>query len=114
MAAGRRFWIDTGRVVWEPNMTNISAENSSLVHMGYVGEMRNLADTLGSGRPISPNIDDGIAALPVAHALLESHGRRLAPTHPTEYRSRPHPSPSQTALRPDTAPAPPQTEAGHG
>lgn len=78
MAPGRRFDPETDRVVWEPNMTNISAENSSLVHMGYVGEMRNLAEAFRTGVPVKPDIDDGIAALRLAHAVLESGGERVA------------------------------------
>src|SRR5690606_34864930 len=54
MEPGRKFGIDTDRVLWEPNMTNISQENSSLVHMGYVGEMRNLAECLLNDRTLSP------------------------------------------------------------
>lgn len=78
MAAGRRLDPETDRVVWEPNMTNISAENSSLVHMGYVGEMRNLAAAFRPGVPIKPDIDDGIAALRLAYAVLDSGGERVA------------------------------------
>jgi myo-inositol 2-dehydrogenase/D-chiro-inositol 1-dehydrogenase len=78
MTAGRRLDPDTDRVVWEPNMTNISAENSSLVHMGYVGEMRNLAAAFGAHVPVKPDIDDGIAALRLAHAVLGSAGDRIA------------------------------------
>ena len=77
MVAGRHFDPEHDRVTWEPNMTNISAENSSLVHMGYVGEMRNLAQSLLAGEPLSPNIDNGIAALKLAHAIIESNGRRI-------------------------------------
>jgi len=77
MGPGRAFGVDRDRVVWEPNMTNISSENSSLVHMGYVGEMRNLADSILGGRPLSPSIDDGILALKLAHAILDSNGRRV-------------------------------------
>lgn len=77
MSAGRAFGIDTDRVMWEPNMTNISAENSSLVHMGYVGEMRNLASSILGGTALDPSIDDGIAALALAHAVLASNGQRV-------------------------------------
>lgn len=77
MEHGRKFGVDTDRVVWEPNMTNISQENSSLVHMGYAGEMRNLANCLLEDRPLSPDIGDGIAALELAHAVLQSGGRRI-------------------------------------
>ncbi|WP_164730417.1 Gfo/Idh/MocA family protein [Pelagibacterium montanilacus] len=74
MAEGRPFDPDTERQVWEPNMTNISQENASVVHMGYAGEMRNFARALSSGEPISPDIADGVAALDLAHAVLTSDG----------------------------------------
>lgn len=77
MVAGRVFSPQRERLVWEPNMTNISAENASLVHMGYVGEMRNLANALTAGLPVTPSIEDGIAALALAHAIVESDGRRM-------------------------------------
>lgn len=77
MVAGRVFSPQRERLIWEPNMTNISAENASLVHMGYVGEMRNLANALTAGLPVTPSIEDGIAALALAHAIVESDGRRM-------------------------------------
>ena len=77
MVPGRSFSPNRERLVWEPNMTNISEENASLVHMGYVGEMRNLASGLTAGQPISPSIADGIAALGLAHAVVASDGRRI-------------------------------------
>lgn len=77
MVPGRAFSPQRERLIWEPNMTNISEENASLVHMGYVGEMRNLAAALQAGRPVTPSIEDGIAALDLAHAIVESDGRRI-------------------------------------
>jgi myo-inositol 2-dehydrogenase / D-chiro-inositol 1-dehydrogenase len=77
MVPGRAFSPQRERLVWEPNMTNISAENASLVHMGYVGEMRNLAGAIVSGLPVTPSIDDAIAALALAHAVVESDGRQI-------------------------------------
>lgn len=77
MVPGRAFSAERERLVWEPNMTNISQENASLVHMGYVGEMRNLAAALLAGRPVEPSIEDGVAALTLAHAVIESDGRRI-------------------------------------
>ncbi|WP_445503421.1 Gfo/Idh/MocA family protein [Microvirga sp. G4-2] len=77
MSLGRHFDPAADRVVWEPNMTNISPENSSLVHQGYVGEMRHLADMLLSNRPTKPDIDDGIAAVQLAHAIVASNGQRI-------------------------------------
>ncbi|WP_084731401.1 Gfo/Idh/MocA family protein [Microvirga vignae] len=77
MVPGRAFSTERERLVWEPNMTNISAENSSLVHMGYVGEMRNLSRALLGNQPISPSIDDGIAAIALAYGVVESDGKRI-------------------------------------
>lgn len=77
MTRGRKLGIDTDRVMWEPNMTNIAPENSSLVHMGYAGEMANLAESLLAGKPLSPDIDDGIAALELGAAVLASQGDRI-------------------------------------
>lgn len=77
MVADRGFSTERERLVWEPNMTNISPQNGSLVHMGYVGEMRSLARALLEGEAMSPSIEDGIAALELAHAVIESDGRRI-------------------------------------
>ena len=77
MAPNRVFSPERERLIWEPNMTNISSENASLVHMGYVGEMRNLAAGLVGGHQVSPSIADGISALALAHAVVESRGNRL-------------------------------------
>jgi len=73
----RPFSPQRERLVWEPNMTNISAENASLVHMGYVGEMRNLLTVLAGGGVVTPSIEDGVAAVALAHAVVESDGRRI-------------------------------------
>lgn len=77
MTPGRLFSPERERLVWEPNMTNISQENASLVHMGYVGEMRSLLSALTGGGKVTPSIDDGIAAVALAHAIVESDGRRI-------------------------------------
>lgn len=77
MVPGRPFSPQRERLVWEPNMTNISAENASLVHMGYVGEMRNLLTVLAGGGVVTPSIEDGVAAVALAHAVVESDGRRI-------------------------------------
>ena len=77
MVPGRAFSPDRERLVWEPNMTNISQENASLVHMGYVGEMRNLLSALAAGGTVTPSIEDGLAAVALAHAVVESDGRRI-------------------------------------
>jgi myo-inositol 2-dehydrogenase / D-chiro-inositol 1-dehydrogenase len=77
MSQGRGFDPASDRVVWEPNMTNISPENSSLVHQGYVGEMRHLADMLLSNKPVKPDIADGIAAVQLAHSIVSSNGQRI-------------------------------------
>lgn len=74
MSEGRPFDPETERLVWEPNMTNISQENSSTIHMGYAGEMRHFAVALATGHAVSPDITDGIAALELAHAVLSSNG----------------------------------------
>lgn len=78
MAPGRSFSPERERLVWEPNMTNISQENASLVHMGYVGEMRNLLNVFAGGATATPSIEDGIAAVALAHAVVESNGRRIS------------------------------------
>jgi len=80
MEAGRPFDTGAERLVWAPNMTNISEENSSLVHMGYAGEMRHFAASLIGGTRISPDIGDGIAAISLAHAVLASNGHWLDPS----------------------------------
>ncbi len=86
MAPGRAFSPERERLIWEPNMTNISGENASLVHMGYVGEMRNLAAGLVAGTPVKPSIEDGIAALALAYAVVESDGRRINLQNAGEFR----------------------------
>lgn len=86
MVPGRAFSPERERLIWEPNMTNISGENASLVHMGYVGEMRNLAAGLTAGIPVTPSIEDGIAALALAHAVVESDGRRISLQNAGEFR----------------------------
>jgi myo-inositol 2-dehydrogenase/D-chiro-inositol 1-dehydrogenase len=86
MVPGRAFSPQRERLVWEPNMTNISEENASLVHMGYVGEMRSLAAALSAGLPAAPSIEDGIAALALAHAVVESDGRRINLQNSSEFR----------------------------
>lgn len=87
MVPGRAFSPERERLVWEPNMTNISQENASLVHMGYVGEMRNLAAGLAAGGPVVPSIEDGIAALALAHAVVASDGRRIDLLKTGEFRN---------------------------
>jgi len=87
MVPGRAFSPQRERLVWEPNMTNISQENASLVHMGYVGEMRNLAASLNAGQPVTPSIEDGIAALTLAHAVVESDGRRISLQNAGDFRN---------------------------
>lgn len=87
MVPGRAFSPQRERLVWEPNMTNISGENASLVHMGYVGEMRNLAGALAAGLPVTPSIEDGIAAIALAHAVVESDGRRINLQTTGEFRN---------------------------
>jgi myo-inositol 2-dehydrogenase/D-chiro-inositol 1-dehydrogenase len=77
MERDRKLDPGSDRVIWEPNMTNISPENSSLVHQGYVGEMRHLAETLLNKRAVKPDIDDGIAAVQLAHAIVASNGHRV-------------------------------------
>jgi myo-inositol 2-dehydrogenase / D-chiro-inositol 1-dehydrogenase len=87
MAPGRPFSPERERLVWEPNMTNISQENASLVHMGYVGEMRNLLSTLAGGGVATPSIEDGIAAIALAHAIVESDGRRINLPNAGEFKN---------------------------
>lgn len=79
MERDRAFDPATERLIWAPNMTNITDENSSLVHMGYVGEMRNFAAALSQGTAVTPGIADGIAALGLAEALLASDGTPVDP-----------------------------------
>lgn len=64
-------------VRWEPNLTLPFMENSSLAHLGYIGEMRQFAHTiLGSGeRP--PDIADGLAAIRLAEAIEGSQGQTI-------------------------------------
>lgn len=87
MVPGRAFSAERERLVWEPNMTNIAQENASLVHMGYVGEMRNLAAGLLAGQTVSPSIAEGVAALSLAHAIIASDGRRIELANAREYRN---------------------------
>lgn len=87
MAPGRAFSTERERLLWEPNMTNISQENASLVHMGYVGEMRNLAAGLLTGVPVTPSIADGISAVALAHAVVESGGDRINFQNAGEFRN---------------------------
>lgn len=74
MEPGRSLHLDEETIVWKPNMTVISQENASIAHIGFLGEMRNLADTLLAGKQVDPNIDEGIASLAFAQAILNSNG----------------------------------------
>ena len=87
MVPGRAFSPERERLVWEPNMTNIAQENASLVHMGYVGEMRNFAAGLLSGAAVSPSIADGLSAVALAHAVVASDGRRIDLKTAREYQN---------------------------
>lgn len=65
-------------LTWAPNMTAISQENWSLAHMGYLGEVRNFAESVLAGTPPTPGIQDGLAAVRLVHAIHNSNGRPLA------------------------------------
>lgn len=75
MERGRTLARNEETLVWEPNATVISQENASFAHLGFLGEMRNLADTLLAGGHVQPDIGEGIAALGFAEAILKSEGR---------------------------------------
>lgn len=77
MERGRKFDDQTETLVWQPNMTVISQENGSIAHTGFLGEMRNLADTLLAGGHVQPDMGEGIAALEIAEALLASDGNSV-------------------------------------
>jgi len=62
-------------LTWAPNMTAISQENWSLGHMGYLGEVRNFAESVLAGTPPTPDIQDGLAAVRLVHAIHDSNGR---------------------------------------
>jgi myo-inositol 2-dehydrogenase/D-chiro-inositol 1-dehydrogenase len=75
MERGRTLALNEETLVWEPNVTVISQENASFAHLGFLGEMRNLADTLLAGGHVQPDIGEGIASLVFAEAILNSEGR---------------------------------------
>ena len=75
MEPGRSLALDEETLVWEPNGTVISQENGMFAHQGFLGEMRNLAGTLLDGKRVQPDIDEGIASLAFAEAVLKSDGQ---------------------------------------
>lgn len=95
MERDRAFDPANERLIWAPNMTNITDENSSLVHMGYVGEMRNFAASLTERTAVTPGIAEGIAALGLAEALLASDGSSVDPRTLTTFQHSPNGSMAQ-------------------
>ncbi len=75
MDRGRELDAEHDSLTWAPNMTAISPENWSLAHMGYLGEVRNFAESLLRGTAPKPDMADGLAAVRLVHAIHDSHGR---------------------------------------
>lgn len=77
MDRSRELDPDRDSLCWMPNMTAISVENSSLAHMGYLGQMRNFADAVLRGERAKPDIEDAVLAMRLARAVYESDGRPM-------------------------------------
>lgn len=77
--AGPERLLDLQRdaIRWEPNLTLPFIENSSLAHLGYVGEIQEFARAIlrQGGRP--PDIADGLAAIRLAEAIEGSKGHTV-------------------------------------
>lgn len=78
MERGRELDPEHDPLTWAPNLTAISPENSSLAHMGYLGEVRHFAACVLQGVPPTPDIQDGIAAVRLVHAIHDSNGQPIS------------------------------------
>lgn len=58
--------------MWYPEFTIPVAEQDNHILQGYAGELREFGEAIASGRPMTPNIDDGVEAMRLAEALFDA------------------------------------------
>ena len=61
---------ETMTSVWLPEFTIPMQDADNHVLQGYAGELRHFAEATSAGTPVSPSIDDGVAAMRLVEALI--------------------------------------------